>query len=169
MTNEQEQLVIDNHKLIYEYMWKHNMYSDDVEDWYGLCAIGLCRAALYYTPAKGTQFSTLAFICMKNSCQEGRRKAYATSLQNITHIPDIECFNNLCPDLSYDPYIDKEFKLYVGDVLSHYNETTQQMICMRLFEGLTFEQIAKTFNCSNQNVYIKWNKFCKRVKNDLYR
>ena len=35
MTKEQECLVIDNHKLIYEYMWKHNMYEDDVEDWYG--------------------------------------------------------------------------------------------------------------------------------------
>ena len=35
-------------------------------------------------------------------------------------------------------------------------------------EGLTFEQIGKIFNCTKQNVQAVWNRFCKRVKNDLY-
>ena len=70
MTKEQERLVIDNHKLIYEYMWKHHMYEDDVEDWYGLCAIGLCKAALIYTPARGVQFSTLAFTRRYKYCRQ---------------------------------------------------------------------------------------------------
>lgn len=50
MTKEQEQLVVDNHKLIYSYMWKHNMYEDAVEDYYGLCAIGCVKQLLLMTP-----------------------------------------------------------------------------------------------------------------------
>ena len=168
MTKEQERLVIDNHKLIYEYMWKHHMYEDDVEDWYGLCAIGLCKAALIYTPAKGVQFSTLAYMCMYNSCRKRRERAYNESLQDVTNIVDRSAFERICPDLSYDPYIDKELKIYIENVLPRYKEKAQQMIRMKLYQGLTFEQIGKIFNCTKQNVQSVWDRFCKRVKNDLY-
>ncbi len=167
MTKEQEQLVIDNHKLIYDYMWKHKMYEDAVEDWYGLCAIGLCKAALIYDSTKGTQFTTLAWVCMHNSCRKDRLKAYQKSLQDVTNIVDMNAFNEVCPDLSYDPYIDKEFKIFVEEILTHYQETTRQMIRLRLYDNLTFEQIGKICNCTKQNVQLKWKSFCKRVKKEL--
>lgn len=168
MTKEQEHLIVDNHNLIYGYMNKHHMYEDDVEDWYGLCAIGLCKAALIYTSKKGAEFSTLAFVCMRNTCNKSRKRAYNESLQDVTNIVDRNAFEQICPDLSYDPYIDKELKIYVENMLTRYKDKAQQMIRMKLYQGLTFEQIGKIFNCSKQNVQQKWDRFCKRVKNDLY-
>ena len=167
MTKEQERLVIDNHKLIYDYMWKHNMYDNAVEDWYGLCAIGLCKAALIYDSTKGTQFTTLAWVCMQNSCRNDRLKAYQKSLHDITNIVDMNTFAQLCPDLSYDPYIDKEFKIFVEEILTHYQETTRQMIRLKLYNDITFEEIGRRCNCTKQNAQIKWKSFCKRVKKEL--
>lgn len=167
MTKEQEKLVVDNYKLIYSYMWKHNLYEDAVEDWYGLCAIGLCKAAIAYDPSKDVQFSTLAWICMCNSCNEGRRRAYKESQQEITNIVDMTAFNEVCPDLSYDPYISKEFKLFVEELLLKYKETTRQMIRLKLYNNLTFEEIGRRCNCTKQNAQLKWKSFCKRVKKEL--
>lgn len=167
MTKEQEKLIIENHSLIYAYMWKHNMYLDDVEDWYGLCAIGLCTAALHFDESRGLQFSTLAYICMRNSCTNSRRKAYGESLQDVTHINDMSVFNEICPDLSFDPYMDKEFKIFVEDLLLGYKENTQKTIRLRLYNGYTYEQISQIMGISRQAVQQKWVAFLKKCKKAL--
>lgn len=61
LTEEERDLVTNNHNLIYSYLNKYNLS----EDYYDLCAIGLCRAAHFYEPEKG-KFSTFAFLCMSN-------------------------------------------------------------------------------------------------------
>ena len=62
LTDEERELVTNNHNLIYAYLRKFNL-SDD--DYYDLCAIGLCRAAHFYKPENG-KFSVYAFVCMSN-------------------------------------------------------------------------------------------------------
>ena len=49
LTEEQKRLVEENHNLIYWYCHKYNL---DIEEYYGLFAIELCRAAQLYDPKK---------------------------------------------------------------------------------------------------------------------
>ena len=54
MTDYQKQLVTDNHNLIYRFLQKEKL---NMEDWYDLAAIGMCKAAKTFN--EGTsKFST---------------------------------------------------------------------------------------------------------------
>lgn len=67
----QRQLAADNHLLVYKFMRDRNLPTDE---WYGICAIGLCKAAAAYDPGKGKSFSTLAYIAMFH--EVGREMTY---------------------------------------------------------------------------------------------
>lgn len=69
LTDEERELVTNNHNLIYSYLNKFHL-SDD---YYDLCAIGLCRAAHFYKPENG-KFSVFAFTCMSNTIRMEWRK-----------------------------------------------------------------------------------------------
>ncbi len=49
LTEEQKRLVEENHNLIYWYCHKYNL---DIEEYYGLFAIELCKAVQSYDPTK---------------------------------------------------------------------------------------------------------------------
>lgn len=76
LTEEQRQLVSDNHNLIYAYAHKMNL---DLDEYYDLLAIGLCLAACSYDPSKGTTFSTYAYSAMRNTCYMYWRRNYVSS------------------------------------------------------------------------------------------
>lgn len=59
---EQQQLAEQNHNLIYSFAKSRKL---DLEEYYDVLAIGLCRAALVYDENKAT-FFTLAYKCMSN-------------------------------------------------------------------------------------------------------
>ena len=63
LTDDQRKLVEKNHNLIYTFARK---YKINLDEYYGLLAIGLCIAARIYDPNKGLAFSTLAYQCMRN-------------------------------------------------------------------------------------------------------
>ena len=70
MTEYQKQLVIENHNLIYRFLQKEKL---NMEDWYDLSAIGMCKAAKIFN--EGTsKFSTYAFKCMFNEVYSEKRK-----------------------------------------------------------------------------------------------
>ena len=71
MTKEQEILVIENHNLIYYFIHKYNL---SIEDYYDICAIGLCKAANTYDDKKGIKFSTYAGVCIENEIKQELRK-----------------------------------------------------------------------------------------------
>lgn len=59
---EQQQLVEQNHNLIYSFA---HLRKVNLEEYYDVLAIGLCKAALVYDENRAT-FSTLAYKCMSN-------------------------------------------------------------------------------------------------------
>ena len=70
MTDYQKQLVTDNHNLIYRFLQKEKL---NMEDWYDLAAIGMCKAAKTFN--EGTsKFSTYAFKCMFNEVYSEKKK-----------------------------------------------------------------------------------------------
>lgn len=60
LTEEQRALVDNNHNLIYSFLRCHNL---SIDDYYGLAAIGLCKAAANFDANK-SRFSTHAYRCM---------------------------------------------------------------------------------------------------------
>ena len=63
LNKEQQKLVETNHNLIYSFAKSRQI---DVEEYYDVLAIALCKAALVYDKSRG-RFSTLAYKCMSNS------------------------------------------------------------------------------------------------------
>lgn len=63
MTDEQSRLIEENHNLIYSFL---NKYHLDIEEYYDLAAIGLCKAAMSFEHGKAS-FSTYAYKCMFTS------------------------------------------------------------------------------------------------------
>lgn len=62
LNEQQQELVANNHNLIYKYASYKNL---PVDEYYDILAIGLCKAALSYDKDKG-HFSTIAYLCMHN-------------------------------------------------------------------------------------------------------
>ena len=62
LSDEQRKIAEENHNLIYSFARKKNL---DIDEFYDLLAIGLCKAAYYFKPNKG-KFSTIAYIRMQH-------------------------------------------------------------------------------------------------------
>ena len=71
MTEEATKLVEENHNLIYSYLHKMRL---DIDEYYDLAAIGLCKAANAFEISKGYKFSTFAYRCMNNEVVMQMRK-----------------------------------------------------------------------------------------------
>ena len=73
ITDEAMRLIEENHNLIYSLLYKYHL---DVEEWYDLAAIGLCKAANTYNNGK-SGFSTYAYKCMYTTIMMEKRKENA--------------------------------------------------------------------------------------------
>lgn len=82
LTKEQQQLVEENHNLIYFYLQRHHL---SIEEYYDLAAIGLCRAAETFDPNVAV-FSTYAMKCIHNAVGMELRKYHFDK-----YVPDDAC------------------------------------------------------------------------------
>lgn len=87
MTKEQEQLVTDNHNLIYFFLnkWGKILEYSDMTDYYDICAIGLCKAAITYDSSKDVKFATYARVCIENEIkiELRNRKKYSAPVYSL--------------------------------------------------------------------------------------
>ena len=70
LTESQSKLVEQNHNLIYGFAKKYNL---DIEEWYGILALALCKTALAFD-SKKAKFSTLYYLCASQMVEVERRK-----------------------------------------------------------------------------------------------
>lgn len=61
----QEQLIMDNHNLVYHILQKMNLYNQ-LDEYYDIAVIGLIKAAKNYDETKQINFSTFAGKCIRN-------------------------------------------------------------------------------------------------------
>ena len=62
LTDEQRELVVRNHKLIFSFCSKYGVRHDE---YYDILAIGLIKAVIAYNDSRG-KFSNFAYACMQN-------------------------------------------------------------------------------------------------------
>ena len=70
LNHTQQEIVANNHNLIYFMCKKYNL---DIEEYYDVLAIGLCKAAKSFDYNK-SKFATYACTCMLNEVKMSRRK-----------------------------------------------------------------------------------------------
>lgn len=173
MTDEQRKLVENNHSLIYGYLNKKGLESDE---FYDLAAIGLCNAAMTYDSSKGV-FSTYAFACIDrevmNHCVYMNRKKIIPSDMILSYdISADEDFKESCIDTLIDDEFDEIEYSTENMAFEDFITTLKDreiLIIKYLKDGLTQQEIAKELNRSQQAVFLniknireKWNIYSNR-------
>lgn len=148
LTDEQRKLIEDNHNLIYSFLHK---YDYDPEEYYGLAAIGLCRAAKLYDVSKGS-FSTYAYRAMRGCVINDIRERSAAK-----RIPEnlIDSYNNdICTEdggiveyldtLTSNEDLEKEVveKVLVESCMAKLSDR-DRLIFNLLIKGYDYREIAK--------------------------
>lgn len=114
LTDEQREMVANNHNLIYGFLRDYHLNHDD---FYGAAAIGLCKAAFFFKPSPST-FSHWAYKCMFNEYSHevranraDKRSGEVISLdeigdyiENNTRVEQQSITNVMCQDI--DQYVD---------------------------------------------------------------
>ena len=173
LTKEQQSLVEANHNLIYKYAHDRNL---EIEDYYGILAIGLCKAAIKFESEKG-KFSTFAFLFMKSEVEMYWRHIMSSSI-----IPEDKILSYNADKESDDSDNSSDFvgdfadvKLVEDIVTSEItsNEMMQLLnkeestIATYLFDGMSRLEIAEEMNCTRQNVEYYIGKIKKKWTNYL--
>lgn len=166
----QQTLVEQNHNLIYSFAKQRNL---DLEEYYDLLAIALCKAAKIYQNGK-CEFSTLAYTCMRNEINN-----YWQSLQTQKSVPNDKI-------VSYDVSEDKEnknssftylnvmsddnkacentiFQIQYNDMLKQMNDTERKIV-QYLMNDMKLKDIASELNIDVNKVSRIRDKLKKRYR-----
>lgn len=177
LTKFEQQLVTDNHNLIYGFT---NRYKLDLEEYYGILALALCKAAQHYDKTKGN-FSTVGYTFMINAVRnhikiKNRYKIplvyldadYTDGNDDNENLFDVIMSDNLNPD-------DKVEGKEISQILLLMLSDKEKQIVIDRVNGLSEEQIAIKMGCTQQNIHAwiqkireKWNKFYSKVNKTIY-
>lgn len=174
LTAEQQKLVEDNHNLIYLMIHKTNLDLNDHTDWYGICALALCKAATQYNEIKGCKFSTFACICIKNEIlmEMRHQKRYfpsnIISLNTPIFNDDSEELINQIVDNQSDKYVNNvEFMELFNKALNKMSENHKAIIVELIETPLSRQEIADLHNTSKQNISVICHKFKKLLYKEI--
>ena len=165
---KQRKIAEENHNLIYSFARSRKL---DIEEFYDLLAIGLCKAAYYYNPDKG-RFSTIAYIRMQHELSN-----YFKELNMSKRIPDekivhYDIFRTVGKNGEYsdddvwsNKIIDSVFSIGVDEEVidkTIYDSTLKKIsdLCTPLeketlyyvIKGFKSKEIAKKYNVGTQAI-----------------
>lgn len=124
LTKEQQELVEKNHNLIY---YALNKFSVPAEEYYGICAIGLCKAACTYN-SQASRFSTYALSVILNEIRMGKRQERKQAKLNYISM-DEEWENT------------KEGSVTLHEILSTKMDVVDEIISFKLPDILTPDEM----------------------------
>lgn len=143
LTSTQQKMVEDNHKLIYGAAHK---YKINLEEYYDVLAIGLCKAAMAFDETKG-QFSTFAYIIM-------------LKMNTRMASDDGDCvveFGDMFPD-NVDIEKDTAETDYIRFLCKKISNPQEQEVIKLLADGFTQSEIAERIGVSRQRIGQLMNK-----------
>lgn len=158
ITEEQRKLVEENHNLIYSFLQKYKL---SVDDYYGLAAIGLCKAGSAFDVSK-SNFSTYAYKCMFNEIMHEIRKktrarmipeyqiVYYQAELNDNNGGDTAKFMNYIP--SKENVEDNVISEIIFDEYASKLKERDKKIFSLFREGYKQREICKIVGCSQPQV-----------------
>ena len=169
LNQNQQKLVEDNHNLIFSFMNKNKLSMDTVEDWYGTCAIAMCKAAMTYDPDRNVKFGTVAYVYMNNAMKDTLAKHSKEEMclsldYYITE--DIQLEN--CIANNSDEIGKLEFYMIFDKNYSQLTNRKKQIIDTCINHDGSFEDIAKLFGITKQRVSQVYKSFLDNLYSDLY-
>ena len=170
LNSAQQRIVTENHNLIYSLA---NQKSINLDEYYDVLAIGLCKAAVIYDETKG-KFSTLAYTAMYNEYKQELRKNSASKMIPQDKLLSIDVriqsetdessvsFADLIPDQNVCVE-DEVFNNLMCQSLDHRLKDDEKQILSMLADGMNQSDIADKLNVSRQWISVK----IKRIRNLL--
>ena len=170
LTPKQQELAAKNHNLIYEFAKRKNIV---IEEYYDILAIGLCKAALYYNPAKG-EFSRIENVMKDHWKLSSNKKRIPEELISSYNVPKDE--ENVNGDSFMDDITDGyslqdmvESELLCSTLMNLLNGKEQKVI-KYILQGYTQREIADIMNFKQpyvaqikNSIKQKWKKY---INND---
>lgn len=174
LTEAQASMVEQNHNLIYVFLQKRGLSEENADDWYGVAALGLCKAAMHFDESKGCKFSTLAFVCMENEIRMEMRKMkrQPPSIESL----ELECFSHEgedCGTLEDHLSIGEDFRdcIAIQDaferVLKSFSNRDREIIKLYYFENLKQRNIAQIYKIAGSGVSKIIGRFNARMRRAL--
>lgn len=171
LTPEQSQMVEKNHKLIYGFLKKRGLLE---EDWYGIAAYGLCKAAMIFDPDREVKFSVLAYTCMDNEVRMEMRKN--RKLVSVAVSLDDECSalnGDDCGTVA-DKIADTEdfrrsveIRMAIDQAMQTQSNRNREISELYFLENCRQESIALGYGISRSYVSRIVTKFAKKVKENM--
>ena len=165
LTKKQQELIEQNHNLIYKFAYDKNLVIDE---YYDILAIGMCKAAKAHDESKG-KFSTIAYCCMynelKNHWKYINKKSYIEgktfSYDALKCTDDAENNVNLIEIISDNCSVQDivENNILITSFINTL-KNKEKYILMLLIRGIKQNEMVSYLNCSKQNV----NNYVKRIR-----
>lgn len=151
LTDEQRQIVEDNHNLIYGYARDNNL---DIDDWYGLLSIELCESVMEHNPEK-SKLSTFFYLRADYLVLEEYRKTQTKKRFNNGLYPlKEELVGGQCENI----YMEE--KLLLEDLLDHQYKD----IIKLKYDGYNQSEIADIVGISQSQV----SRILNQVRDDYF-
>lgn len=174
---EQQQLAEQNHNLIYSFAKSRKL---DLEEYYDVLAIGLCRAALVYDENKAT-FFTLAYKCMSNEYnkiikgQTVQRKIPDTLISSLDEVisvseegSEVTLYDCIKKDIFPIPDESTITNTMIKNFYNHKLTKQEQKVFRLLVQDITQIEISKIMSLTRSRIgqivmriREKWIKFNK--------
>ena len=147
LTTSEQREVENNAGLAIYAINQLGLSDNDVNDWYGVAMIALCKAAQKYDSNKGVKFSTYAMTVIMNALKTEMRKQ---KRQPLT-VNYEEALGNM-----EDTNISVESEIEVHDMLKHATEgmsdQTKQILLLHL-KGYDTDYITNKLGVSKSSVH----------------
>ena len=151
-------------------MNKNKLSLNAVEDWYGICAIAMCKAAMTYDPDRNVKFGTVAYVYMnnemKNTLAKHSKEEMCLSLDY--YYDDSECYLQDCIVNNSDEIGEFEFYAIFDKNYSQLTNRQKQIIDTCINNDGSFEDIAKLLGITKQRVSQVYKSFLDNLYSDLY-
>lgn len=175
LTKQQQQLVEENHNLIYKYM---SLYKLNMDDYYDILAIALCRAAKFYDSSKGS-FSTLAFVCFNEECHKEyiSQNTYKRMINNNVlsleyeyqvdgheDSSDVTLKDSIADVFDLEKSIEDKLTIESIKKILATIKPKERYVFIELLKGRTLQDVGNEFGLTRERIRQVRNKVIKELK-----
>lgn len=167
-----EEMVLNNENLIYYVLKQLHLYNQ-LEEYYDIGMIGLCKAAKNYNENFGIKFSTFAVPYIKGTIlthiKRNKNKIHMNAISLNTPLAENDTKTIYLEDTIYDNKFEEELQkkeeiIFLEKALNKLSEEEKQIIYLYFYKELNQIEIGKILNLSQAHISRKINKILSKLR-----